>query len=202
MAGRQTEIEIRRGKRKRRVSIVANVTNNTSAHTCVVAVIAVAKLTRKNERERSYGCFPFVLPDDKVSTLLFFLLLHHLGAYLSSIIGFTLRLPSDRLPLLCSPPPLQLRPLPSYLSQHQKPLDHFASSFLPSFLRVFRTEAIIILANGGRVENQRGAAGVEERRRRRQGEVWGEAENTTRKWRSLSSSPPTTTAIRPTQLGS
>ena len=184
MAGRQTEIEIRRGKRKRRVSIVANVTNNTSAHTCVVAVIAVVKLTRKNERERSYGCFLFVLPDDKVSTLLFFLLLHHLGAYLSSIIGFTLRLPSDRLPLLCSPPPLQLRPLCLVIYRSTK--SHLTTLPLPSLLRSFACFGQRRSSSWQTEEEWKTNAA---RPGWRHEEVWREAENTTRKWRSTPSHP-------------
>ena len=50
------------------------------------------------------------------------------------------------------PHPCSVAPPPSYLSPHHKPLDHFASSIL----RVFRTGAIIILANVGRAENRQG----------------------------------------------
>ena len=139
---REREREAGGRKRKRRVSTIANVTNNAATRHLR------RRKTHPKERARLW-LFSFVPPDDKISTPSPHAPLH-LGAYLSSIIGFTLRHPSL---LRTSPPPLHCRPpararcLVIYRN---------TQSHLTTLLRVFRTEAIIILANVGRAENQPG----------------------------------------------
>ena len=81
--------------------------------------------------EDGYGCFPFGPSDDKVSTLGTVLLpLLHLGAYLSSIIGFTLpSLPSLPQPAPDFPTP---SPLHRWLVIYRSSKSHLTTSLLPS----------------------------------------------------------------------